>query len=338
MTTAVATPSTAHPHAKPPSPSTRVKSIDVHPTKRWTLAAFYDGTVVVTDAATQRRLHSIAVSPGSPVRSARFLVSRDGGDATMIAAASDDGHIRVVDLASAAVVGSVHAHDDYVRALALHATRPLALSCGDDKTVKLWDTSRPTWTCVAVFQGHDHYVMGVQWQPLTQPPSSANANTDSATLAFASVSLDHCVRYWRTTDTGHVQDVRVVHAHDKGINALAFDAAGRTLVTGADDYALKVWDTVDGSLRAALIGHTGHVTAVAVHATLPLIASGAEDGTVRLWDAETLRCVAVAPTGDDVGRVWALAFAVADEASRAVVVGYDAGDRVLPFDDKIARL
>ncbi|GLE03410.1 hypothetical protein PINS_up012312 [Pythium insidiosum] len=75
-----------------------------------------------------------------------------------------------------------------------------------------------------------------------------------------------------------------------------------------DDYALKVWDTVDGSLRAALIGHTGHVTAVAVHATLPLIASGAEDGTVRLWDAETLRCVAVAPTGDDVGRVWALAF------------------------------
>ncbi|KAJ0391390.1 hypothetical protein P43SY_009361 [Pythium insidiosum] len=300
--------------------------VDVHPTEPWTLAAFYDGTVVVTDASTQRRLHTVAVSPGSPVRSARFVARQN-----WIVAASDDGHIRVVDLASTAVVSTVKAHDDFVRGLDVHPTLPLVLSCSDDKTVKLWDVSRPTWACVAVFHGHDHYVMGVQWHP--SAPASASASADA--LVFATVSLDHCVRFWRVTVTGEVEDVRVVHAHDKGVNALAFADSGRALVTGADDHLLKVWDATDGSLRATLVGHTGNVTAVAVHPSLPLIASGAEDGTLRLWDAETYRCVAVVPSGAD-GRIWAASFV--GDASRAVVVGYDAGDRVVALDPKAARL
>ena len=55
---------------------------------------------------------------------------------------------------------SIEAHSDYIRHLAVHNSQSLLLSASDDMTIKLWDWDA-RWDCVAVFEGHAHYVMQV---------------------------------------------------------------------------------------------------------------------------------------------------------------------------------
>jgi WD40 repeat protein len=74
-----------------------------------------------------------------------------------------------------------------------------------------------------------------------------------------------------------------------GVNALAFSPDGHTLVTGADDHAVRLWNVDDLAhpqrLTDSLGEHDHNVTAVAFSPGSPTLASGAEDGTVVLWNS-----------------------------------------------------
>jgi len=71
---------------------------------------------------------------------------------------ADDCRLRTYDCATGEKVADFEAHSDFVRYVDVHPTEPLALSCGDDKAVKLWNWDR-NWSSVRSFEGHDHYVM-----------------------------------------------------------------------------------------------------------------------------------------------------------------------------------
>ncbi|KAF4661769.1 hypothetical protein FOZ61_002968, partial [Perkinsus olseni] len=57
----------------------------------------------------------------------------------------------------------------------------------------------------------------------------------------------------------------------------------RVIVTGGDDYRLRVWDAKTGRLKSTLAGHTGEVMETAVNYCDTIVASSATDKTVRLW-------------------------------------------------------
>ncbi|MBX3438544.1 MAG: protein kinase, partial [Planctomycetaceae bacterium] len=74
-------------------------------------------------------------------------------------------------------------------------------------------------------------------------------------------------------------------AHVDVVRSLAFSRDGKTLVSGADDYLLKIWDVNAGKLVKTLRGHGGRVRAVAVSPeNANHVLSVAEDKTVRMWD------------------------------------------------------
>ncbi|EER02549.1 hypothetical protein, conserved [Perkinsus marinus ATCC 50983] len=62
-----------------------------------------------------------------------------------------------------------------------------------------------------------------------------------------------------------------------------FACNSRVIVTGGDDYRLRVWETKTGRLKSTLAGHTGEVMETAVNYCDTIIASSATDKTVRLW-------------------------------------------------------
>jgi coatomer subunit beta' len=100
---------------------------------------------------------------------------------------SDDLSIRVYNYHTHERVTQFSAHNDYIRALAIHPSKSLVLSSSDDLTVKLWDWEK-NWTCTRTFEGHAHYVMSLAFNP-------KDPNT------FASGSLDRSIKVRGLTPT-----------------------------------------------------------------------------------------------------------------------------------------
>jgi len=76
-------------------------------------------------------------------------------------------------------VRAFEAHNDFIRALAVHPTLPYLLSSSDDTTIKIWDWEK-NWECIKL-EGHVHFVMG-----LCINPKDFNC--------FASASLDATIK------------------------------------------------------------------------------------------------------------------------------------------------
>jgi hypothetical protein len=79
--------------------------------------------------------------------------------------------------------------------------------------------------------------------------------------------------------------LRSLEGHTDVVTAVALSPDGRTIVSGADDCTVKVWDAYDGRLLRSLAGHTDWVRAVALSPDGRTIVSGADDCTVKVWDA-----------------------------------------------------
>ena len=93
------------------------------------------------------------------VRCARFVARKN-----WIVTGADDLLIRVFNYNTCERVHQWEAHADYIRALAVHPTKPVLLSCSDDGTVRSWDWERG-WKLQMTYEGHTHYVMAVVFNP-----------------------------------------------------------------------------------------------------------------------------------------------------------------------------
>jgi WD40 repeat protein/transcriptional regulator with XRE-family HTH domain len=76
-------------------------------------------------------------------------------------------------------------------------------------------------------------------------------------------------------------------AHAGWVNALAFSADGKMLISGGLDGALIMWDAVTGAKIRQLEGSSGGITSLAVEADNNALLSGSDDGTLILWDLKT---------------------------------------------------
>ena len=84
------------------------------------------------------------------------------------------------------------------------------------------------------------------------------------------------------------------------VTSVAFDAAGRRIVSGSRDKTVRVWDTASGLELACLRGHEDWVTNVAFDATGRRIVSRSGDKTARVWDADSGVALEVLSGVDDV--------------------------------------
>ncbi|MEQ8463408.1 WD40 repeat domain-containing protein [Coleofasciculus sp. E1-EBD-02] len=102
---------------------------------------------------------------------------------------------------------------------------------------------------------------------------------------------------------------RTLTGHSGVVNAVAVTPDGKRVVSGAEDYTLKVWKLETGRELFSLHGHTGIVKSVTVTPDGKQIISVSNDKMLKVWDLETrkivasfkgdgaLICCAVAPDG-----------------------------------------
>ena len=88
--------------------------------------------------------------------------------------------------------------------------------------------------------------------------------------------------------TGHTDDV----------DSVAFSPDGKTLASGSDDGAVRLWDVASHrQIGAPLTGHTDAVSSVAFSPDGKTLASGSGDDSVRLWDVASHRQIGSPLTG-----------------------------------------
>ncbi|KAJ2671529.1 hypothetical protein IWW42_003314 [Coemansia sp. RSA 1085] len=77
------------------------------------------------------------------------------------------------------------------------------------------------------------------------------------------------------------------HGHKYPTFCVLFDRTGRRMITGSDDYLVKVWCTRSGFLINTFKGHQDVVTDIALNVENTMLASASADGTVRVWNIKT---------------------------------------------------
>jgi len=143
------------------------------------------------------------------------------------------------------------------------------LICGSgDKTVRLYDLN--TGECIKTLLGHTAGISCLQYEP------SSNL--------LVTGSWDKSIRVW-DVQTGEHQ---VFQAHMNGVRCLQF--YGSTLVSGASDKIVFIWNMNEGQCEFILKGHEGTVYCLQFDPQTNRLVTGSADKTVRIWNMKNGKC------------------------------------------------
>lgn len=207
-----------------------------------------------------RRVHRVVVSP----------------DDAVLVAGGLDGAIYLWDLASRMKVATLRnrehlrtGHGSLTGALAFSEDGAWLAAGHFDGAVYLWDVAAGLELDVRLH--HDGAVTGLAFVPGGQTLITAGA--------------DATVRFYELPALLRRDARRVLRRQPDAATCLALGKAGRVVITGHANRALRVHDTADCRLVATLHGHRTLVAAVSARGSL--VASGGRDGAVRLHDLDT---------------------------------------------------
>jgi serine/threonine protein kinase len=203
-------------------------------------------------------------------------------------------------------------HTAQIEGVAFSPDGKRALSCGHDRTLRLWDV--PGRRLVRTIEGHSGPVWNVAFLPDGRRAVSCSSDrtlrlwdlesgtelrryeghTDEVrALALAqdghrllSGGLDKSLRLW---DVESGEQVRSLHGHEKGIWDVALAPDGRRALSGGMDRTLRLWDVESGEQLSEFHGHTGEVRRVTFSPDGKRALSCAFDMTMRLWEADSGR-------------------------------------------------
>ncbi|KAJ3535115.1 hypothetical protein NM688_g7025 [Phlebia brevispora] len=285
------------------SKSNRVKGLAFHPTQPLLAASLHNGSVQLWNYRMGVLVDRFEEHEG-PVRGVAIHPTR-----ALLVTGGDDYKIKVWDIRpqNRRCLYTLHGHLDYVRTVQFHHEMPWILSCSDDQTIRIWNsTSR---NCIAILTGHSHYVMSAQFHPKED--------------LIVSASQDQTVRVWDisglrkstpntapgTFDTfDNFSTVKyVLEGHDRGVNFATFHPTLPLIVSAADDRQIKIWRMSETKAWEvdSCRGHFNNVSTALFHPKHELIVSCGEDKTVRVWDLTKRSAVQTFRREHD--RFWVLA-------------------------------
>lgn len=187
-------------------------------------------------------------------------------DGNRIAAAIEDGSVRIWDVQTQTLLNSFNAHRGIVWIVAYHPSRPMIASSGDDGLVKLWDSESleviREWDCGSS-------VRGIAFSPDGQRFTAGNREGQLRVFDIDS------------------SDELLTTTHDGAIFGVDYSADGKLIATVGSDKIVRLFDAETLQERQSLAGHDGPIYNVKFAPKGPMIASVGWNKNVRIWNTDT---------------------------------------------------
>ncbi|GAA4785836.1 hypothetical protein GCM10023200_19770 [Actinomycetospora chlora] len=233
----------------------------LHPDRLWTVQTPAAGGLAVTAGADgEVRVYPVDRRSREPVVTVtighRVWAAALSPDGTSLAAACEDRHAYVVDLADPTTVRLRIPHPHKVRSIVWSPDGKLLATGCQDSVGRIFDAC--TGNVIHDLGGHTDQIRTVSFSP------SGNR------IATGSADLD--VRVW---DVATGRSVGVLSQHDQGVCALDWAPSGDRLLSAADDGTARIWKV--GSDPEACLGFGRPVTAIAWHPDLCTLAVALAD-------------------------------------------------------------
>ncbi|QHO02446.1 WD repeat domain-containing protein [Arachis hypogaea] len=175
-------------------------------------------------------------------------------------------------------VNVLKGHEGAVLAARFNADGNYCLSCGKDRTIRLWNPHRGIH--IKTYKSHGREVRDV------------HVTSDNSKLC--SCGGDRQIFYWDVA-TGRV--IRKFRGHDGEVNAVKFNEYSSVVVSAGYDQSLRAWDCRSHSTEPMQIIDTFSDSVMSVCLTKTEIIGGSVDGTVRTFDIRIGR-----ETSDNLGQ------------------------------------
>ncbi len=143
-------------------------------------------------------------------------------DGQTLASGSDDGTLRLWNLASGKELRTLTRHTYSVISVAFSPDGQTVASCGSDTKIKLWNLA--SGKELRTLTGHTNMILSVAFSP------------DGQTLA--SGSGDQTIKLWNLASG---KELRTLTGHTSYVLTMAFSPDGQTLASGSADKTIKIW-------------------------------------------------------------------------------------------------
>jgi len=159
-----------------------------------------------------------------------------------------------------------------VRAVRFNVDGDYCITCGSDKSVKLWNPYRGS--LLKTYSGHGYEVLDAQ------------SSCDSSHIV--SCGMDKSVILW---DVATGQVVRKYRGHLSTVNSVRFNEESTVAISGSVDTTLRCWDCRSKNPEAFQIMDDAKDSISSVQVTDHEILAGSLDGQVRRYDIRNGRLV-----------------------------------------------
>ena len=237
-----------------------------------------DKTATAVDAALAEAKKQAAVL--TPMKSVAF--SEDG---KQIATGDDSQMVRIWDATSGQELDTVGGHTAPVSAVG-YTSKTTVVSGSADKTV-LVQSIQPVWTLVAQLGADEKDPSKVGGSPISNRALCLDFSPDGKLLAVGGgdPSRSGEITIWDAA-TGKLVK-KLGDAHSDTVLGIRFSRSGKSLLTGAADKFVKIFDVASGNFVKSFEGHTHHVLDVAWKADESTIVSSGADNVIKVWNIET---------------------------------------------------